>query len=212
MNGNIFQVLELAEIAGEEAIHHQQWRRQQRRLVLERRMIDPMASISDREFRRHFRFDKERVGRLADIIQNHLEFESDRGTPLTPIQQLCVALNFYGGGHFQRIAGLCGGVSQPTAHRCIKKVTEAICLLKPEYIMMPTRQQMQDTARKMEDKFDLPRFAYGVDGVVVKFASKPRGIPDGNVGQNYWNRKNCYAINCQEGVYISVIRKKFLAV
>jgi hypothetical protein len=35
----------------------------------------------------------------------------------------------------------------------------------------------------MEDKFDLPRFAHGVDGVVVK----PHGIPDGDVGKKYWN-------------------------
>jgi hypothetical protein len=56
---------------------------------------------------------------------------------------------------------------------------------------------MEATARRMEEKYDLPRFAYGVDGVVVKFASLPRGIPPGNAGQNYWNRKNCYAMACQ---------------
>ncbi len=60
---------------------------------------------------------------------------------------------------------------------------EAICLLKPDSIMIPTRQQLQDTAHQMEDKFDLPRFAHGVDGVVVK----PRGIPDEDVGKKYWN-------------------------
>jgi hypothetical protein len=164
-------------------------------------MTDPLASISDAEFRRHFRFDTDNVRRLVDMLQPNLDIDSDRGIPLSPIQQLCLALNFYGGGHFQQIAGLCGGVSQPTAHRCIKRVTESLCQLKPQHIMMPTRQQMQETAWRMEDKYDLPRFAYGVDGVVVRFASKPRGVPEGNVGQNYWNRKNCFAINCQAGVY-----------
>ncbi len=56
---------------------------------------------------------------------------------------------------------------------------------------------MQATAQRMEEKYHLPRFAYAVDGVVVRFDGKPRGIPPGNVAQNYWNRKNCYAINCQ---------------
>ncbi len=48
--------------------------------------------------------------RLAALM--NLGRENDRGRPLSPIQQVCVALNFYGGGHYTRVAGLCGGVSQ----------------------------------------------------------------------------------------------------
>ncbi len=63
--------------------------------------------------------------------------------------------------------------------------------------MMPTREEMEATARRMEEKFHLPGFAYAVDGVVARFDGKPHGIPQGNVGQDYYHRKNCYAINCQ---------------
>jgi hypothetical protein len=32
---------------------------------------------------------------------------------------------------------------------------------------------------------------------MVLFGGQPQGIPDGNVAQDYWNRKNCFAMNCQ---------------
>ncbi len=38
-----------------------EFQRQQRDLVLARRMFDPLAAISDAEFRRHFRFTKQQV-------------------------------------------------------------------------------------------------------------------------------------------------------
>ena len=41
------------------------------------------------------------------------------------------------------------------------------------------------------------RFAYGVDGVIMRFGAQPNGIPPGNVAQDYWNRKNVYGMNTQ---------------
>ena len=78
-----------------------------------------------------------------NMILDNLRHESDRGQALTPLQQLCIALNYYGGGMFQRVLGLCGGVSQRTAGRCIEKVTRALIEHKPNHIMMPTLEQMQ---------------------------------------------------------------------
>jgi ABC-type microcin C transport system permease subunit YejB len=85
MNGDFFQLIEIIEDAEEGAHQQQERRRQQRRLVLERRMTDPLASISDAEFRRHFRFDKDNVRRLVDMLQPNLDIDSDRGIPLSPI-------------------------------------------------------------------------------------------------------------------------------
>ena len=160
-------------------------------------MADPLLALSDVEFRKNFRFSKEHAGQILQMVLPNLSHASDKGHPLTPMQQLCIVLNFYGGGMFQRVMGLCGGVSQKTASRCVEKVTRALVLHKPNHIMMPTYEQMEATAQRMEEKYHLPRFAYAVDGVVVRFDYKPRGIPPGNVAQDYWNRKNCYAINCQ---------------
>ena len=46
---------------------------------------------------------------LVDKIRNNLEHLNGRGSPLTPLQQTCLALTFYAGGTFQRVAGRIAG-------------------------------------------------------------------------------------------------------
>jgi hypothetical protein len=157
--------------------------------------MNPLTALSDTEFKSHFRFDKESVNRLAGLL--NLGRKNNRGRPLTPVQQVCLALNFYAGGHFTRIAALCGGVSQKTAWLAIQKVTNQLCLLKAQYIRMPTTQEMEETANRLEAQFHLPRFAFGIDGVVMKFDGAPRELPEGTVQQDFWHRKMLYAINVQ---------------
>ncbi len=41
-----------------------------------------------------------------------------------------------------------------------------LVLLKDQFIHMPTDQEMEETATRLETKFKLPRFAFGIDGVV----------------------------------------------
>jgi hypothetical protein len=48
-----------------------------------------------------------------------------------------------------------------------KRVINQLCLLEDQYIHMPTDQEMQETATRLEAKFHLPRFAFGIDGVVM---------------------------------------------
>jgi hypothetical protein len=121
------------------------------------RRVDPTEVLSDFEFKRHFRFDKETVRRLAEMLHDDLSKPDNRGRPLTPIQQICVTLNCYAGAIFQRTAGLCGGVSQHAARWAIKRVTLALCRRKSEFIRLPSDQEMQATAQRMMEKFHLPR-------------------------------------------------------
>lgn len=134
--------------------------------------------------------------RLTGLLEG-LGRPNNRGRPLTPIQQVCIALNFYGGGHLTRIAGLCGGVSQKAAWCAVRRVTMSICRQKPNYIQFPSDAECAAAARRMEDRFHLPGFAFGVDGVIVKFEEAPREVPVGTVKQDFWGRKQTYCINCQ---------------
>jgi hypothetical protein len=105
MNFNLFQAIDVLEVLAQNDHDERQRRRQQRRLVLERRMVNPLTAISDAEFRTHFRFSKDQVAELVQMLLPHLRHETERGNPLTPVQQLCAALNYFGGGQFQRITG-----------------------------------------------------------------------------------------------------------
>ena len=54
---------------------------------------------------RHYRLTKQGVLRLTDILEPSLRNESHRGNALTPLQKVCLALCYYGGGTFQHTSG-----------------------------------------------------------------------------------------------------------
>ena len=85
------------------------------------------------------------------------QYTTRRGQPLSPVQQVCVALNSYAGGHFQRITGLSCGISQSTAWRAIHIVMEALCRRKGQFIRMPSVEEMEENAQRIEEKYNLPR-------------------------------------------------------
>ena len=159
--------------------------------------LDPRVEMTERMFKKHFRFSKQMVTRIAEMLGPYLTHQNNRGLPLSPVMKVCIAFGIYGGGHFQRIAGLCGGVSQFAARQALKDVTEALLQHRNRYIFMPTNEEMQETAERMHETFKLPRFALGVDGVMLKFEAAPRKIPGNLHQQLFWCRKQFYAINAQ---------------
>jgi hypothetical protein len=150
-------------------------------------------------FREHFRFTKESMLRLVELLKPNLQHQSRRGLPLTPLQQTCVAMSYFASATFQRTAGLLGGVKKTCAHTTIHRVTRAICLLARDYIQPPSVQQMQESADFFIEKYGLPYFSCGVDGTQVPLASKPieADLPPGLNGQDFWCRHQCYSFNCQ---------------
>ena len=161
------------------------------------RRVDPTENLSDAEFKRNFRFDKENVQRLTELLHDELARPTRRGRPLTPSQQVCITLNYLAGAPFKRTAALCGGVSYSACWWAIQRVTHALGQHKVEFMRMPNHEEMSATARRMYERFGLQRFAFAIDGMLVRFDGAPRSIPRGLVLQDYWCRKQFYALNCQ---------------
>ena len=170
---------------------------QDREPRVERQRVDPRETMSDPQFKLQFRFSKESVTRIAELIEADLILDDYRGLPLSPVQQVCCALNHYSGGHFQRTSALCGGVSQNAARLAMIRVTNALVGLREQFIFMPTSEQMEETCERMMTKFHLPRFAMAVDGMMVRFPDAPRGFPPTMHKQLFWCRKQFYALNVQ---------------
>jgi hypothetical protein len=133
------------------------WARRQNNPRVFRQRVDSTEVLSDTEFKRHFRFDKQSVKVIAEMLHEDLAQPNNRGRPLSPLQQVCIALNHYAGGYFQRISAMCVGVSQTAAWWAIKRVTYVLCDCKAQFIRMPSVQQMAETAQRMLDRFQLPR-------------------------------------------------------
>jgi len=117
------------------------------------RRADHVFEMPDAEFKRTFRFDKASVAFIVDLLRDQLHHVNNRGRPLTPEQQVCLALNHYAGGQFQRTTGLCGGVCQATAWKSIHTVTDALCGLKRQFIRMPTEEEMYNTSQRIADRY-----------------------------------------------------------
>lgn len=84
--------------------------------------FNPLEEYDDEAFRLRFRLRKDSVSDLVKILAKDLEHQTRRGLPLTPMQQVLIALRFYATGTFQRVIGDLFGVSVFAACRVIHKV------------------------------------------------------------------------------------------
>ena len=84
--------------------------------------VDPADILTDDVFKSHFRINKLTALHLADVLGLHAP-ENNRGSPLNAQHSLCICLNHFAGGHYQRVTALCGSqVSKSSAQRQIKRV------------------------------------------------------------------------------------------
>ena len=94
-----------------------------RRVRYLRDRFNPLEEYDDEAFRLRFRLRKDSVSDLVTILEKDLEHQTRRGLPLTPMQQVLIALRFYATGTFQRVIGDLFGVSVFAACRVIHKVS-----------------------------------------------------------------------------------------
>ena len=91
------------------------------RAPVRRRQREDFMQIPDGEFKARLRFSKRNVRRLTDLLLPHLHRENNRGLPLDPISIVCSGLDILGGGHFQRVEGVCSNTAAGTAHKLLYK-------------------------------------------------------------------------------------------
>ena len=70
-------------------------------------------------YRRTYRFSKENVKRIMEMLMGDLEFQTGRGCPLSPQAQVELTLAHLGGNTFQRTAGQSHNVARTAARDTI---------------------------------------------------------------------------------------------
>lgn len=108
--------------------------------------FNPLEEYDDEDFRMRFRLRKDSVSDLAKILDKDLQHQTRRGLPLTPMQQVLIALRFYATGTFQRVIGDLFGVSVFAACKVIHKVSRTIAKLKRRFLSIP--ENLADVKRK----------------------------------------------------------------
>ena len=156
--------------------------------------LNPIANISNLDFYKRYRFCKESVQRLANLLFPE-DPVNNRGLPFTHIQVVCSALHYVGGASFQRTEGVCAGSSTSTAHKSFYTFASALQRFKPHIVHMPTREMMEQNAREVWNKHHIHNVIGGIDGSHVRMECLTRQIPDGMDKEIFRNRKGWYSLN-----------------
>ena len=99
--------------------------------------FNPLEEYDDEDFRLRFHLRKDSVSNLVKILDKDLQHQTRRGLPLTPMQQVLIALRFYATGTFQRVIGDLFGVSVFAACTVIHKVSIGYCKTKRTIAVIP---------------------------------------------------------------------------
>ncbi len=144
-----------------------------------------------------YRFTKDNLHNIVTIIEADIKYTDGRGSPLTPLQQVCLTLSYLAHGSFQHVSGALLGTCKATAHRTVHRVLRALDAKAGQFVALPVRSEMREASNKILHKYGFPGAALGVDGTFVKLSQKPEesDLPAGNVCQDFWCRKQTYALN-----------------
>ena len=123
--------------------------------------FNPLEEYDDEDFRLHFGLSKDSVSDLAKILDEDLQHQTRRGLPLTPMQQVLIALRFYATGTFQRVIGDLFGVSVFAACKVIHKVSRTIAKLKRRFLSIP--ENLADGKRNFYDIGHFPGVIGAID-------------------------------------------------
>lgn len=149
--------------------------------------------LDELSFFQKFRLTKQTVLNILELIENRLEYPLDRNFSVSPINQLLITLRFYATGeHLLSIADF-GGMHVSTVSRIIKRVSEAIASLLPQYVRFPlTNEGIQRSKTEFYQKASFPNVIGAIDCTHVRIQS-----PGGVDAEVFRNRKGYFSINVQ---------------
>ncbi|MCL4149244.1 UNVERIFIED_CONTAM: hypothetical protein GTU68_023902 [Idotea baltica] len=139
-----------------------------------------------------YRFKKETVQRLYDLISNDIYNPTKRSFAIDGFLQLCVALRYFATGAFYINNGDIHGISKSSVSRCIHNISRAICNCRELAIQFPTSPETQRSIKEGFATMGFPNTLGAIDGTHIVILA-----PNGERERQYVNRKNHHSINVQ---------------
>ena len=146
----------------------------------------------EEQFRSRYRLAKDAFRELLELIREDITSHNERGNPIPCDIQLLVTLRFYATGTFQLACGDLCEISQPSASRIIKRVSESIARLHNEYINFPQGPAARKTKLEFWRISRFPGVLGTIDCTHIKIP-----CPGGRTAELYRNRKGYFSINVQ---------------
>lgn len=151
-----------------------------------------LADYTDDELRSRYRFDRESIEFLVDLLRDDLERATSRNHALSTTVQVLVALRFFAPGRFLQVIGDTLGLAKSTVSRIISNVSYAIAQKQINFIKWPsTEAEVLQNKRGFYDKVGFPGVIGCVDGTHIRIQAPNENEND------YVNRKGFHSINVQ---------------
>ena len=150
-----------------------------------------LDDFSDEKLRIRYRFGRDSIEFLAEILENDLQRQTKRNDGMSPTLHILVALHFFVSGSFlQPIRGTVG-LPKSSVSRVVKDLSLALAQEQKKFILWPSPAELQVVKRGFYEKGRFPGVIGYVDGTHVR-------IQASNTNENdFVNRKGFHSINVQ---------------
>ena len=89
---------------------------------------------TDEELRTRYRFEKESIQYINDLLADNLRRKTNRNYPLSALQQVLIALRFFVSGSFLQMVGDTVGVNKSTMSGVVANVSLALVSRQQKYV------------------------------------------------------------------------------
>lgn len=100
-----------------------------------------LDDFSEEELRSRYRFGRDSIEFLTEILENHLQRQTKRNHALSPTLQILVALDFFVSSSFLPI-GDTVGLPNSSVSRVVKDVSLALAQRQKKFILWPSPAEL----------------------------------------------------------------------
>ena len=111
-----------------------------------------LEDVSDDELRSRYRFGRDSIEFLTEILKTNLQRQTKRNHALSPTQQIPVALRFFASGSFLQLIGDTVDLPKASVSRAVKDVSLALAQKQNEFILWPSPTELREVKREFYDK------------------------------------------------------------
>ena len=151
----------------------------------------PIDEYTDSELRARYRFGRESIVFITNLIYDDLKRKTKRGHALDPIEQVLISLRFYASGSFLQVIGDTFGVDKATVSRVLSGVTQALAARQDQFIKWPANEELIDVKSNFFQRGGFPGVIGCIDGSHIKIQAPHEHE------KCYVNRKSYHSINVQ---------------
>lgn len=142
---------------------------------------NPLEALTEDEFQRAFRFNKETVQDILKMLSYGLAKVTNRGQPVSPMFELLITLRFLATGSFQ--TKMCKNVSQPTISRILKRVTTLLSEQRLRFIKIPERSDFKRISGQFYKRGGCPEVFGCVGSTHVAIKSPGKNLAEGYLNE-----------------------------